>query len=56
MTDLAQLLAVAVIGAVALAYVLRQLGRRLRPQPSQKAPACGGCSGCSGGGCGSARR
>ena len=53
MSDLAQTLAVILIGAGALACVLRQALRRLWPQSPQKRAGCGACNGCSGGGCGS---
>lgn len=57
MSDLAQMLAVILIGAGALAYLLRRGLRRLRPPATQKQDGCGTCSGCSGGGgCGSAGR
>jgi hypothetical protein len=54
MTDLVQISVVALIGAGALAYLLRQAWRRLRPQPARKSAGCGSCSGC--GACPSARR
>jgi len=54
MTDLVQAAAVVLIGACALAYVLRQAWRRFGPQPVPKSAGCGSCSGC--GGCPSARR
>ncbi len=56
MNEWMQTLAVAVIGAGALAYLVRQGLRRLRPQAARRPQACGGCQGCSGGGCGPDRR
>ena len=53
MADLLQWGAVAAIGLLALAYVVRQSLRRVRPKPG--GAGCGACGGC-GGGCPTARR
>jgi hypothetical protein len=52
MADLVQGGIVVLIGAAALAFVVRQWLRRLAPRPAQKSAGCGGCTGCSGSGCG----
>jgi hypothetical protein len=56
MSDWTQVFAVVLIGAGALAYVLRLTFRRLKPQVTQSPTDCGACSGCSGGGCRPGRR
>jgi FeoB-associated Cys-rich membrane protein len=56
MSDLVQGGIVALIGALAMGYVLRQALRRIESQAAQKPAGCGGCTGCSGGGCGPQRR
>jgi hypothetical protein len=56
MSEWSQVFAVVLIGAGALAYVLRQALRRLRPRARHEPVGCGMCKGCSGGGCGPGRR
>lgn len=52
MTDVVQGMVVALIGAAAAAFVLRQALRRFKPPSSGPGGGCGGCRGCSGSGCG----
>lgn len=54
MADVVQGTVVALIGAAAAAFVLRQALRRFKPPSSGPRTGCGSCRGCNGGGCGPA--